>query len=751
VRVPARAIADNAWQRFAFPPIAGSRGQGYYLELEQPSAVPGNAITAYWALQQGDPYPYGRATYDRAPLDGDLTFGLHYDPPPGALWADVAQTLAGQVPGRLLGLGAAAGLAGALALGLLLWGAAQGWWDRRPRRLAAQGALLAAVALAHGLVWLVVVPPWQGPDEFSHYAYSTLLAAGVSPEDSRPAALQTRDRIAANILAEMDRRNFTHMISWYGTPGGPAAAFAGQTGYSNSTMFLETRQPPLYYQVGAALLRAYAADPAGIEPAIGLWIVRGSSVLWSSAVVLLAWGCALLVAPGRRLRLLWLALPLTIALLPMRVFIDSMANNDVLAEVAVSAVALLIFAWLSRARPLGWGAVAGLAGGLLLSWFSLLTKASTALIAPVLWLVGLVGAGVLSLRGVLSRVPAGIWAALLALAILAAALVAQSIAVSFDRTGTAQAWFLDYGVRAAHTASPSAHSGSYVLSLPAQQPVYQQLDLPAGHLPYTITAAVWVRGAAGAPPGPITLTLDAREISIRATAGVLGPAATARDWQPLTATAVIPPGVPLVRVVLQAAAAAEADDARLQVTPPPGAALATPPAIRNPSMEEPGTQLRGNSPLGQVLARLPQSLLSTLIVDTFANPQTFDKAAVTQAYLENEYHSYWGWFGWLTVPLQVPDPQYTLWGLLAIGALAGWLSGWLLRPRLPAVALALGVITLVTLSADIAITVARQMMQWAMFALPDFPQGRYLFVLIIPTTWLLLVGLGRWPALLAQR
>src|SRR5262249_30712269 len=140
-----------------------------------------------------------------------------------------------------------------------------------------------------------------------------------------------------------------------------------------------------------------------------------------------------------------------------------------------------------------------------------------------------------------------------------------------------------------------------------------------------------------------------------------------------------------------------------------------------------------------------------LIVDTLANTQPFDKSALAGTYLDNEYRSYWGWFGWLVPPLLLPNAQYWLWGALAALALLGWLSGWIVPPRPARAVLVLGLVGLVALAVSIGATLARQMMEFSMFGVRDFPQGRYLFVLIVPTVWLLLTGLGRLAALLARQ
>ncbi|HMD51642.1 MAG TPA: hypothetical protein VKG62_02925, partial [Solirubrobacteraceae bacterium] len=58
-------------------------------------------------------------------------------------------------------------------------------WERFPRPLA----LLLAVALIEGLAWCIVLPPLQGPDEVSHFAYVQKIAeTGSIPWRSRPPA-----------------------------------------------------------------------------------------------------------------------------------------------------------------------------------------------------------------------------------------------------------------------------------------------------------------------------------------------------------------------------------------------------------------------------------------------------------------------------------------------------------------------------------------------------------------------------------
>lgn len=747
VRLPADEVADNVWHRFSFPPIPGSGVQGYYVELEDIGGAPGNAVTAYWAMGHGDPYPYGQATQDRRPLPGDLAFGLDYDAPPWALLADAVSGMAAQLPAWGPSALSLAGLAACLLLGLILWGAAHGWFGGTRRRRTLLGALLGGFALAHGAVWALVVPPWQGPDEFSHYAYSALLAAGFDPSDNGPAAQQERARIEHSILAAMDARDFTRSVSWYGAPGGSAAGFI--TPASNggaSTMFVETRQPPLYYWPAALALRA-GGGPDRVPPDLGLYLARAVSVLLGAVVVVAAWGCALLLAPGAgETPAIRLALPLAVALLPMRAFVDGMANNDVLAELLVSALALFCLQ-LTRARPLcrAWLATSG--AGLLLAAAGFAVKATAALASPVLWAGAALAALAVRRSPLATRHPPFaprqvLWLGVGLVSVGLALLAAWAWDDGFDRRGMQVAWYTEYGQRAPRIAATDAHSGSYVTGLAAGREVFQRLNLPGGHPAYTLTFRIWARAAPGARPGNLTVTVDD---GTRALSPVTGMVPMLSAWQEISATATVPADLAFIRCIVRADAPAQLSDAALE----PAASGPAPPAPRlyNAAMQEPGAQLRRDSALGRLLTRLPSQMESAEIADTLANRQPFDVGSVVRLYLDSGYRSYWGWFGWLVTELQLPELYYQVIGLLVAAAVAGW-GVALARRQVPGGLRAFALITAVTAAWMVAAIVARYLRQRAWWGYLDLPQGRYLFVLIVPMVWLGLAGLRGWVGLL---
>jgi hypothetical protein len=318
-----------------------------------------------------------------------------------------------------------------------------------------------------------------------------------------------------------------------------------------------------------------------------------------------------------------------------------------------------------------------------------------------------------------------------------------------------QAWSTLFGQRATRVVTTDAHEGQSVLRLQARQTVFQRVDLPPMHPAYRLEFQAWTRPAPDDPAGQGWARIDAGSIPISQTEGLLAGSQIWPGWQPITATAVISPDIPFVNCELGADGAAEFDDVVLLAYPlaapgrPPATAVAVP--LRNPSMEDAGVQLQPDTLLGWLVAHMPTTLQAGLILDTLANPQPFDKTAVAGSYLENAAKSYWGWFGWLSVPLELPAWQYWLWLGLTLAALAGGIGAIVTRPHPKTAQIALVLVSLGALGIAAGAVGARQMMQLAQYGLRDFPQGRHLFVLSLPTTWLLLGGLAWWPSWLARR
>ncbi len=755
--MPAATLPDNGWIHFAFPPLAVPAGTPLYFELTAPSGAPGNAPTLFWYTGPGDPYGEGRAVFDGLPGAGDLSFALHYAPPPAAPWLTTAQAILTRLPTRpALTLP----LAGVLLVLLLLWGLGVGGWGlgvgdqgsgiRGPGSAATaenaphasrithyalrnpQSAILLAVLYAW--LWVWIVPPWQGPDEPQHYAAAALWArqplgtilAGPVPDPASAPDLEPA------ILAAMDRHGFTRTVPWYGARGGPAVDFIVRPAFGGSSLYAELRQPALYYRLAGLGLRLVGGDqPGRFDPDNGLYLLRLLGLAIQVGIVALGAGLAArltLGQPGAGLRR---ALPLGLALWPMPVFVQTVANNDGLAALAVSACAVAALAWLSTLYPLSGRGGAWALLSLAAAGVAVLTKATA---APALVFIGgaalvvlvRLGRGWLAGRGPRARRAA--WAAGLGV------LVVGSLALlaGLDPRPTAWGWSYDIAVPADRRAVPDAHDGGWVLAPAPGRATFQRVDLPLGHPDLRLDAAGWLRAAA---PGPAQLALDLDGRIVSSTTLTLPGGPT---WTPITATVTAPAGSVYARVLLFSPGALEVDDLRLAATAQAPSAVLIPAGnlLGNPSAE--GGAISPAPWLRSALAALPGANADELAV-ALLNPLPFDLGDALHEYADLQGRSFWGLFGWVAVPL--PDGWYLLWWVLAALAVPGVLLAW---PRLAGTAQAwLGLCVVALLTAE-GLAVGKALAQRALFGLRDPPQGRYLFVLLIPILWLLLTGLAGW-------
>ena len=129
------------------------------------------------------------------------------------------------------------------------------------------------------------------------------------------------------------------------------------------------------------------------------------------------------------------------------------------------------------------------------------------------------------------------------------------------------------------------------------------------------------------------------------------------------------------------------------------------------------------------------------MADALLNPQPFSKPALWLAYANTQYRSFWGSFGWLSIDL--PAPLYLVIAILLLLALCGlFLRAIRLRSHGVSWRSLLAVVSVFALAAAIFTSFIKQMALTAYGGLPSDPQGRYLFVLAVPITWLIIAGLS---------
>lgn len=241
-------------------------------------------------------------------------------------------------------------------------------------------AILLGIVVIVGLCWALLVPPWQSPDEISHYAYAESLAAGgtLPGHPLRPEI--SSDQSLADGSVGASRVTF-----WPQTdpPNWSRAAYAAYLARERRDPPSRSDgaganpadpNPPLYYLFasvgylldhgGTAFGRLYAMQIEGVlllvVTTVGGWLLAGEVF-------------------GRR-RLLQLACAAVAGLLPMTSFISTAVNPDALL-ISLWTLALWLGARVINHRAKGWDAAAVCA----VTAAAILTKATSyALVIPVL-------------------------------------------------------------------------------------------------------------------------------------------------------------------------------------------------------------------------------------------------------------------------------------------------------------------------------------------------------------------------------
>lgn len=782
-------IEESSYQLFSFPPIQDSQDKSYYIEIDSPDGREGNALALLWWIQfdpklPTDPYASGVAYFNDQPQQADIAFGLRYSASPLDVFARLVRSVAPDFPRKLMVLIFLGAAVPPLVALYLFRRKAYTMEKARAALLKLSLPVVLWVALLNGLTFAWLVPPWQGPDEHGHFMYAALLdrygldVSAVQRLELNDGGKDQAEALALKsaIVASMDRYDWTRRVVGHPTPG--ASAFPPGSAELYPQFLWELRQPPAYYWLSAASLRVaralgVAADPL-LDPATALRVMRLVSVLLNMGVVALAWGAGVLLG-GMRYRWLRLLLPLTMALLPMHSFIASVVSNDIISELAVSALFVSLVAllkWPGGRRGVLLAAVAV---------FVFLAGAATKLTAvvvggPLLALGLLVWVGLLltgrrdrreaergQVAGVRDTRGATILRALVVPGAVAAVFLLFSLAglsLLFASSQKVAAWQGNGGpsTRPNRVQTASAHSGSYVMQVEPKDVAFQWVELPWPHEAYSATLSLWVRPATQDAPPPnaviaqVELILDKRGTLSRIGAETLSADVvsqpityTTSGWMPFTMTA---PGNRADRklwVRIRPLYSLQVDDLSLRLSAPNSVTDAGAPTSAAPTITE-STSLPLFNPSAEIGSIAVSPLGAALlrgetydIVDVLVNPQAFDKFEIWARYAGRQYRSFWGNFGWLSISL--PGGLYTLIGIVLLLALAGLLV-WSIRSfgRWPSMYW-LGLITLVSLFAAVIVTFARQMSPLSTSGVHTDPQGRYLFGFTTPIVWLVLSGL----------
>jgi hypothetical protein len=229
--------------------------------------------------------------------------------------------------------------------------------------------LLLVLTLIRGLIYAVVIPPWQAPDETGHFEYAWLMARlgrVPTPEDISP----TFERELMASLYEWRYGEFIGRPLPEGIPdrmrGLPANIFA-----RNSRTVLSGRFS-LSYLWSALFLSPFRFQDLTFQ----LFVARLSSVLLSMGIVWLAYQTFSELVLSRSY-LIW-SMTAVVVFLPQHTFINSTVGDGPLAEL-MACLVLYCWARLFRRGASAW-TVIGIAAGTLIGIWS---KATAAFLIPL--------------------------------------------------------------------------------------------------------------------------------------------------------------------------------------------------------------------------------------------------------------------------------------------------------------------------------------------------------------------------------
>lgn len=206
--------------------------------------------------------------------------------------------------------------------------------------------MILIVGLAHGFLYLFIVPPWQHYDEPGNFEYAWLIANHEGLPQKRERDKAMRREIAASMLEN----------GFYENLGGKPNMLSQNKPIKIG--IAQTTDPPLYYQLVSLPLSLLS----GTDITLQLLVGRSVSLILSLICIASAWGIMQeLTAPNNPSR--WL-IPLTLALIPGYVDIMTSVNNDV---GAIAFFSLFL-----------WGSVSTIKRGL--SWTRLLWIVVTTLL-----------------------------------------------------------------------------------------------------------------------------------------------------------------------------------------------------------------------------------------------------------------------------------------------------------------------------------------------------------------------------------
>jgi hypothetical protein len=611
-------------------------------------------------------------------------------------------------------------------------------------------ALVVALALFHGLLYAWLVPPWQAPDEPTQFEYAALVAR----LGRVPASTDVDPELERQIVDSLVRQRFFEYLVGH-PPEKPPHSLDDVR-----AVFFMPRQvgadPPLYFLIAALPIRALAAYPIETQ----LLALRLLGALFVAGAALCTYAAAreltddrrpttddrrpttdttpdtqsphlftpsplhpFTLSPCRLVTLspcrLALAAGLLVALQPMFVFVGVGAGNDGLANLLGAAICWAMLRALRRGLSLRRAAVL-----LALALLGVLTKRT---LLPMVLLLTLLGGGLALLwltRASLGRtLRLGLGGALLALV-----LVARGALASGQEVHAAAEWWGAVTSDDAPRALVAPGTGRAALVLSPSQRLIQ--GLPGITAEWTqnqelyFSARVWTAGEKARGRVLIDFGWATTEAPFEVGAG--GRVARVHTFIPLYC--------PYVLVAIQSdEGTIYADQLRAESDRRRGLELLVNGNVTRPAV-------RTGAPLDQLTHYLRLRELAWV----WRSGRLLEPPPLGFGLARIFFVSFWGQFGWMSLPLVGDTPwEGALW-LVCAGGLVGAIV-WLARPGRAAWRRRAAVLLLALILAGLLLPLLNAYTQTRDQVIQ---QGRYLFPAMAPIALLLVLG---WRVLVPPR
>ncbi len=192
---------------------------------------------------------------------------------------------------------------------------------------------LICISILRGLAYLLITPPWQAPDETTHFQFMELLTQR-SLSEIRGIELTKADapyiKLEQKILESMKEHRAWEYV-------GLPIPDPFPRGFWETPFFLgsppKIYRPPLYYILGAAFLELF--NPKELETR--LYVARGYSLLLSLGTVLVSYLIGYLVFRDETSALMTAVF---VSFLPQFMVIGTSVNSDNLVNLVASAFLL---------------------------------------------------------------------------------------------------------------------------------------------------------------------------------------------------------------------------------------------------------------------------------------------------------------------------------------------------------------------------------------------------------------------------